>query len=303
MNQKDGTFKDQAIEVGAALSPDGKPQAGMGVGVGDYSHSGSMDILKTNFAGDTDSLYTNLGDGTFEDHTYESGLGVNTRYLGWGVGFFDFDNDGWLDIFMANGHVYPEVSQSRTEAPYREQKYLYRNLRNGRFEDISAKAGPGMTSAAAARGAAFGDFNNDGVLDIVINSVNEEPQLLKGESVAAEGPRSWIKFKLIGVKSNRTAIGARVKVTALTDTTTPGAKAFTQMGEVASGGSYFSQSDLRVHFGLGSAQKVDKVEIRWPNGNTDVLGALEANRLYTVQEGGKILKADDLTGAKGKKRR
>ncbi len=143
VNQKDGTFKDLAIEAGAALSPDGKPQAGMGVCVGDYNHSGNMDILKTNFAGDTDSLYTNLGDGTFEDHTYESGLGVNTRYLGWGVGFFDFDNDGWLDIFMANGHVYPEVNGSKTEAPYREQKYLYRNLRNGRFEDVSALAGPG----------------------------------------------------------------------------------------------------------------------------------------------------------------
>jgi len=303
MNQKDGTFKDQAIEAGAALSPDGRPQAGMGVGVGDSSHSGSMDILKTNFAGDTDSMYKNLGDGTFEDHTYESGLGVNTRYLGWGVGFLDFDNDGWLDIFMANGHVYPEVNGSRTEAPYREQKYLYRNLRNGRFEDVSAQAGSGMTSAVAARGAAFGDFNNDGVLDIAINCMNEEPQLLRGDSVLTDGPRNWIKFKLIGVKSNRTAIGARVKVTALTEPQTPGAKAFTQMGEVASGGSYFSQSDLRVHFGLDRAAKVDKVEIRWPNGNTDTLGALEANRLYTLQEGGKILKVEELSGAKSEKKR
>ena len=297
MNQKDGTFKDQAIELGAALSPDGKPQAGMGVGVGDSSHSGSMDILKTNFAGDTDSMYKNLGDGTFEDHTYESGLGVNTRYLGWGVGFFDFNNDGWLDIFMANGHVYPEVNGSRTEAPYREQKYLYRNLRNGRFEDVSAEAGPGMTSPVAARGAAFGDFNNDGVLDIAINCVNEGPQLLRGGEELGGLPLSWIKFKLIGVKSNRTAVGARVKVTA-TEQGVPGAKPITQMGEVASGGSYFSQSDLRVHFGLGAATKVDKVEIRWPNGNTDTLGALDANFLYTVQEGGKVLKVDPLAGVR-----
>jgi hypothetical protein len=294
MNQRNGTFKDEAIEAGAALSPDGKPQAGMGVGVGDYSHSGNMDILKTNFAGDTDSLYTNLGDGTFEDHTYESGIGVNTRYLGWGVGFLDFDNDGWLDIFMANGHVYPEVNGSRTEAPYREQKYLYRNLRNGRFEDVSAKAGPGMTSAVAARGAAFGDFNNDGIMDIAINCVNEGPQLLRGDNVLAGGPRHWIKFKLIGVKSNRTAIGARVKVTAKTEPANPAAEAFTQTAEVASGGSYFSQSDLRVHFGLDRAAKVDKVEIRWPSGAVDTLGPLEADRLYTVQEGGKVLKVEEL---------
>jgi hypothetical protein len=292
VNQKDGTFKDLAIEAGAALSPDGKPQAGMGVGVGDYNHSGNMDILKTNFAGDTDSLYTNLGDGTFEDHTYESGLGVNTRYLGWGVGFFDFDNDGWLDIFMANGHVYPEVNGSKTEAPYREQKYLYRNLRNGRFEDVSALAGPGMTSPAAARGAAFGDYDNDGVMDIAINCMNEEPQLLRGES---SWHRNWIKIKTVGVKSNRTGIGARVKVTAVTD---PAAKAFTQTSEVASGGSYFSQSDLRLHFGLDRAVKVDAVEIRWPSGQVDKLKDLDVNRLYTVEEGGKVLKVEELSGAK-----
>ncbi len=303
MNQKDGTFKDQAIEAGAALSPDGKPQAGMGVGVGDYAHSGNMDILKTNFAGDTDSLYTNLGDGTFEDHTYESGLGVNTRYLGWGVGFIDFDNDGWLDIFMANGHVYPEVNGSRTEAPYREQKYLYRNLRNGRFQDVSARAGEGMTSAAAARGAAFGDFNNDGLMDIVINCVNEGPQLLQCGPANGEAERNWIKFKLVGTKSNRTAIGARVKVTANTGTVAGpkggplNAQSFTQMAEVASGGSYFSQSDLRLHFGLGAAAKADKVEIRWPSGHADSFGDFEANRLYTIQEGGKVLQVEELLGA------
>src|SRR5487761_1231812 len=178
-NQKDGTFQDVAIEAGAALSPDGKPQAGMGVSVGDYNRDGYLDIIKTNFAGDTDSLYTNLGDGTFEDHTYLSGLGINTRYLGWGVGFFDMDNDGWLDIFTSNGHVYPEVNGSKTEAPYAEHKYLYRNLHNGRFQDVTDKAGPGITAAVPGRGCAFGVYDNDGVIDIVVNCVNTFPQLLR----------------------------------------------------------------------------------------------------------------------------
>ena len=289
VNQKDGTFKDQGIEAGAALSPDGKPQAGMGVGIGDYNHDGNLDILKTNFAGDTDSLYQNMGDGTFEDHTYESGLGVNTRYLGWGVGFLDFDNDGWLDIFMANGHVYPEVSGSRTEAPYKEQKYLYRNLRNGRFEDVSSLAGPGMTSPVASRGCAFGDYNNDGCMDVVINCVNDVPQLLRADSTWNRG---WIKIKTVGVKSNRTGVGARIRVTA--DIGGDG-KMVTQTDEVRSGGSYFSQSDLRVHFGLGAARNAT-VEVRWPSGQVDVLKSLDANRLYVVQEGGKILRAEEMKG-------
>jgi hypothetical protein len=292
-NQKDGTFKDVAIESGAAFSPDGKPQAGMGVSVGDYDRDGNLDVVKTNFAGDTDSLYTNLGDGTFEDHTYMSGLGINTRYLGWGVGFFDMDNDGWLDLFMSNGHVYPEVSGSKTEAPYAEHKYLYRNLRNGRFEDVSAKAGPGIMTAVAARGCAFGDYDNDGDVDIVVNCVNTYPQLLRCDAAVK---RNWIKVKAIGVKSNRTGIGARVTVTAKTD---PAAtKPLVQVDEVRSGGSYYSQNDLRLHFGLDKAEMVESVEIRWPSGQVDTWKSLAANKLYVLAEGGKLVKAEAMTGWK-----
>ncbi len=295
-NQKDGTFKDIGIEAGAALSPDGKPQAGMGVSIGDYNRDGKLDIVKTNFAGDTDSLYANLGGGNFEDRTYLAGLGVNTRYLGWGVGFFDMDNDGWLDILMSNGHVYPEVSSSKTEAPYAEHKYLYRNLHNGRYEDVSEKGGPGITSPVAGRGCAFGDYDNDGDLDVVVNCMNSLPQLLRCDS---QWKRSWIKVKAIGVKSNRTAIGARVRVMARTrkESSAP----LLQIDEVRSGGSYYSQNDLRLHFGLDQAQAVDLLEIRWPSGQIDSFRNLDVNRLYVIEEGAKtprsvVLKPAHLPG-------
>lgn len=295
-NQKNGTFKDEAIESGIAYSPDGKPQAGMGVSVGDFNRDGLLDIVKTNFAGDTDSLYQNLGDGTFEDHTYLSGLGVNTRYLGWGVGFFDPDNDGWLDIFISNGHVYPEVDNSHLEAPYAEHKYLYRNLRNGQFEEVTALAGPGITAEAPARGCAFGDTTNDGLVDVVVNCVNTYPQLLRCESIAqTEGSsktegvapphRNVIYIRTVGTKSNRTGIGARLTVTAENQ---PG-KPLKQIDEVRSGGSYYSQNDLRLRFGLDQATHAD-VEITWPSGTKDALKALAANQLYVIQEGGKVLK-------------
>jgi hypothetical protein len=289
-NQKDGTFKDLAIEAGIAYSPDGKPQAGMGVAVGDFNRDGLLDIVKTNFAGDTDSLYLNLGDGTFEDHTYLSGLGLNTRYLGWGVGFVDLDNDGWLDILISNGHVYPEVDGSHLDAPYAEHKYVYRNLRNGQFEDVTNLAGPGISDAVPARGCAFGDYNNDGTMDLVVNCVNALPQLLRCDSTIA---RHWIKLRLVGKKSNRTGIGARVTVTA---TTAPQAESgsckqpMQQIDELRSGGSYYSQNDLRMHFGLDRATKVDMVEIAWPSGVKDTLKDLAANHLYVIEEGGKILK-------------
>ena len=285
-NQKDGTFKDMAIEAGVAYSPDGKPQAGMGVSVGDFNRDGWLDIVKTNFAGDTDSLYQNLGDGTFEDHTYASGLGINTRYLGWGVGFFDMDNDGWLDILISNGHVYPEVDGSHIDAPYAQQKYLYRNLRNGQFEEVTSLAGPGITASAAARGCAFGDYDNDGDTDVVVNCVNALPQLLRCDTVPGSTPRNWIKVRVVGVKSNRSGIGARITVT----TGKSAGKPLVQVEEVRSGGSYFSQNDMRIHFGLDQAKVADEVEIRWPSGAVDRLSALPANSLYVVEEGGKVLK-------------
>jgi hypothetical protein len=292
LNQKDGTFKDVAIENGAALSAEAKPQAGMGVSIGDYNRDGNFDIVKTNFAGDTDSLYTNLGDGVFEDRTYPSGLGVNTRLLGWGVGFFDMDNDGWLDILMSNGHVYPEVDKSKADLKYAEHKYLYRNLRNGRFEEVTAQGGPGIVEAAPARGCAFGDYDNDGDIDIAVNCVNAIPQLLRCDSTLN---RNWIKIKMVGVKSNRTGIGSRVIVTAKTLATAE--KPLVQIDELRSGGSYYSQNDMRMHFGLEQATRVDTLEIRWLSGQVDQLKDLDVNRLYVIQEGGKILKVEALKAA------
>jgi hypothetical protein len=289
-NQKDGTFKDVAIEAGIAYSPDGKPQAGMGVAVGDFNRDGLLDIVKTNFAGDTDSLYENLGDGSFEDHTYLSGMGINTRYLGWGVAFVDLDNDGWLDIFISNGHVYPEVDGSHLDAPYAEHKYVYRNLRNGQFEDVTNRAGSGMTDAVPARGCAIGDYDNDGDMDVVVNCVNAVPQLLRCDMTI---PRNWIKVRVVGKKSNRTGIGARVTVTATTALQAVSGvckQPMQQIDEVRSGGSYYSQNDLRLHFGLDQAIKADTVEIAWPSGVKDVLHDLPANHLYIVEEGGKVLK-------------
>jgi hypothetical protein len=288
-NLKNGKFEDVAIASGAALSPDGKPQAGMGVSAGDYDHDGNLDIVKSNFAGDTHSLYRNQGDGNFEDVTFASGLGVNTKYLGWGCGFFDMDNDGWLDVLICNGHVYPEVEQLKTEAAYAQRKLLYRNLRNGRFEDVSFKAGPGISTPAPARGCAFGDFDNDGDLDIVVNTVNDYPQLIRCDSTTRN---NWIKVRTIGTKSNRSGIGARIRCVSRS---TESANSLEQIDEVRSGGSYFSQNDLRVHFGLGKAEKVDLIEIRWPSGQMDTIKNVIANRVIYVKEGAGIVKTDVFT--------
>ncbi|MHB8302960.1 MAG: CRTAC1 family protein [Acidobacteriaceae bacterium] len=288
-NQKNGTFKDVAIEDGVALSPDGSPQAGMGVAIGDYNHDGNLDILKTNFAGDTDSLYANLGDGNYEDRTYPSGLGTNTRFLGWGVGFFDMDNDGWLDILITNGHVYPEVNSSKTEAHYAEQKYLYRNLHNGRFQDVTQQGGPGIAAPVPGRGCAFGDYDNDGNIDIVVNCVNAYPQLLRCTS---EWKRNWIKIKTVGVRSNRTGIGARIRIEAKPSPNA--ALPLVQVDEVRSGGSYFSQNELRLHFGLDQAKVVDLIEIHWPSGLIDRHKNIAVNKSYIAVEGAKVLKEQRL---------
>jgi enediyne biosynthesis protein E4 len=283
-NKKNGKFEDVAIEAGCALSPDGKPQAGMGLAAADYDLDGNLDIVKTNFAGDTPSLYHNLGGGNFEDATFTAGLGAHTHFLGWGCGFFDFDNDGWPDILICNGHVYPEVEQLKTEAGYAQRKLLYRNLRNGRFADISLQVGPGISDPAACRGCAFGDFDNDGDLDVVVNTVNDFPQLLRCDSKLAN---NWIKVRTIGTKSNRSGIGARIACV----TRVPGeSKPHRQIDEVRSGGSYISQNDLRIHFGLGKAEQVDLLEIRWPSGQVDSINDVKANQLLFVKEGEGVIR-------------
>jgi hypothetical protein len=205
--------------------------------------------------------------------TFQAGLGRNTRFLGWGACFLDFDNDGWPDIFTCNGHVYPEVREKASESGYRERKVLYRNLGNGKFDDVSLQAGPGILEAVAGRGCALGDFDNDGDLDIVVNCVNDVPQLLRCDNTLRN---NWLKVKLAGTKSNRSGIGARVYCTP--------EGGHRQMDEVRSGGSYISQSDLRVHFGLGKAEKAD-LEVHWPSGLIDKIPATAVNRVVTVVEG------------------
>jgi hypothetical protein len=272
-NNGDGTFREIAIEAGVAFSADGKTQAGMGVAAADYNGDERFDIVKTNFAGDTPSLYRNLGHNFFEEVTYQSGRGRNTRFLGWGVGFLDFDNDGLADILLANGHVYPEVGESDVESGYRQRKVLYRNLGNGRFADVSLDGGAGILEAVPARGCAFGDFDNDGDIDVVVNCINDVPQLLRCDGSAGN---NWLKVKLVGVKSNRSAIGARVYCKP------EGGRR--QMDEVRSGGSYLSQNDLRTHFGLGRAEKAD-LDIHWPSGHVDRISRATANQVLKIVEG------------------
>ena len=271
-NRHDGTFEDIGVRAGCAYSQDGKPQAGMGVGVGDYDRNGWIDILKTNFAGDTTSLYANTGGGFCEDRTFDSGLGLNSRWLGWGAGFADFDNDGWLDILLTNGHVYPEVRGIRAEAGYEQRKVVYHNI-EGRFEDVSERLGPPATTPKAGRGTAFGDVDNNGTIDVVINNVHDVPDVFL---TTAPPDRHWLEVRLVGRPSNRSAIGARLRVVT---------GEVVQLGEVAGGGSYLSQNDLRVHVGLGSAALVDRLDIRWPNGREEQWTNLRADQLITLTEG------------------
>jgi hypothetical protein len=284
-NQKSGKFVDIAVEAGCGLSADGKPQAGMGISAGDIDHDGDFELIKTNFAGDTPTLYKAHEKLVFEDVTFAAGLGLYTKYLGWGNGFFDFDNDGWTDILICNGHVYPEVEQLKMEAGYAQRKILYRNLRNGKFQEVVG-AGPGIDDPTPSRGCAFGDFDNDGDVDFVINNVNTLPQLVRCDS---RTNNNWIKIKCIGTKSNRSAIGARVYC-AYRDSD---GKSQRQMDEVRSGSGYISQSDLRIHFGLGKAEKVELIEIRWPTGETETFKDLTPNRLYILKEGAGIEKVVD----------
>ena len=272
-NNHDGTFTDVAIRTGCAYSQDGRAQSGMGIAIADYDRNGTMDIFKTNFAGDTSTLYANTGDGSCDDRTFAAGIGLNTRWLGWGVGFLDLDGDGWFDLFLANGHVYPEVDRLKSEAGYKQRKVVYRNLGNGRFADVSEQLGPPVTTPKAARGAAFADFDNDGDVDVIVNNVHDTPDLFRLDRAT---PVHWIGVKLVGRQSNRDAIGALVRVI-----TADGE----QRQEVRGGGSYYSQSDFRLHFALGKAEVIERIVVRWPNGLQESFATVAVDRLHTLSEG------------------
>lgn len=281
-NNKNGTFTDVATEAGAAYSGDGKPQAGMGVSAGDFDGDGKIDIFKTNFSGDTSTLYRNMGKMVFDDVTFTAGIGLNTRWLGWGCGWLDFDNDSWLDILLVNGHVYPEVGKLTTEAGYAQRKVLYQNLRNGNFKDITEKIGGAILEPTASRGCAFGDYDNDGDIDVVINPVNATPDLIRCDSMTKN---NWITIKAIGTKSNRSGIGAHLKVEFEEDK-----KIRSLVDEVRSGGSYYSQNDLRVHFGLGNATKIKSIEVKWLSGEIDKISDVASNQIITIKEGAGLVK-------------
>jgi hypothetical protein len=278
-NNHDGTFTDVGLESGVALNEDGMEQAGMGLGIGDYNLDGSLDILKTHFADDTAVLYRNDAKGSFEDVTNIAGLGVETRYISWGAGIFDFDNDGYPDLFWVTGSVYPEIEAALPNYPFKSPRILFRNLRNGKFEELLDQAGPGVAAAHASRGCAFGDFDNDGDIDMLIMNLNEPPSLLRND---VSGDAHWLKVKLIGTKSNRSAIGARV-------TAHYGGKL--QAQEVLSQASFYSANDLRLHFGLGGAEKVD-LDVRWPCGGNERIANVPADHLVTVREGAGVIKSE-----------
>jgi hypothetical protein len=277
-NNGDGTFREIAGPAGCAFNEAGVALSGMGVGVGDYDGDGWFDIVRTNFSGQVTTMYRSNGDGTFNDASYPSGLGINTRYVGFGVGFLDFDNDGRKDLFQVNGHVYPAIARRKMHVTYPEPKLLYRNRGDGRFEDISTAAGRAVTSPRIGRGCAFGDFDNDGDIDILINNLDGPPSLLRND---VQTSNHWLMIKCVGARSNRSAIGARVKVTA-------GQR--TQISEVMSGSGYYSHNDLRLHFGLGPESKAGLVEVSWPSGARDVLRNVPTNRLIVVREGSGIIK-------------
>jgi enediyne biosynthesis protein E4 len=274
-NNHDGTFSEQGMDRGVALSEDGMEQAGMGLGIGDFRLDGNLHIVKTHFAEDTSVVYVNDGKGDFRDMTLRSGLGVETRFVSWGAGVADLDNDGNPDIFLVTGGIYPEVEKKLPNSPYKTPRVIFRNIGKGQFEELLDEAGPGVAASHSSRGCAFGDFDNDGDVDILIVNQNEPPSLLRND---VTGGHHWIKIKLTGVQSNRSAIGARV-------TAHYGGK--TQAQEVLSQSSYLSVNDSRLHFGLGPATAAD-LEIRWPSGQVEKLPGVAANRLIYVTEGSGI---------------
>jgi hypothetical protein len=271
-NNRDSTFTDVAVPSGAAYNEHGNPQAGMGAAIADVDGDGLLDLLKTHFADDIPALYRNLGRGLFEDIATTAGLAVQNRHVEWGAGMPDLDNDGFADVLYVTGHVYPEVERVQPQYPHRGPRIVFRNLGNARFEDVTAASGEGATTPRSSRGAAFGDYDNDGDVDVLVMNMNARPSLLRNDYA---GPGRWLMVRLEGTASNRSAIGATVVVTAA------GRR---QARAVVSQSSYYSHDDLRLHFGLGSAARADRVEVRWPNGTTSVLTDVSADQLIHIRE-------------------
>ena len=276
MNNRDGTFREEGVLRGAALNADGVAQAGMGVGVGDYKLDGHLDILKTHFADDRNILYYNDGKAYFQDATIASRIGVETRYVCWGAGIIDLDNDGYPDLFLTTGHVDPKIEKKLPQYPNKTPRVVFRNLGQGLFEELIREAGPGVAAAHCSRGCAFGDFDNDGDVDVLIVNLNEPPSLLRND---LSGKSNWIKVKLEGVKSNRSAIGTRVLAHY---------EGKTQAAAVLSQASFFSCNDPRLHFGLGPAVSAD-LEIFWPSGLHETYKGVAANKLVTIRESAGIV--------------
>jgi hypothetical protein len=276
-NNHDGTFTEVGMEAGCSVNGDGLEQANMGVAVGDYDADGYLDLFLPHFSEDTPILYHNMKGEFFDDLTSAAGLAVNTQYVCWGVDFTDLDNDGWLDIVHVNGTVYPEVEKAYPDYKFKQPRVVYRNLGNGSFEEVSDLCGEAVLEPHSSRGCAFGDFDNDGNMDVLVWNMSEPPSLLKNEN---RSDNHWLSVKAVGTKSNRSAIGARITVTA-------GGRR--QIHEVLSGSSYISQSDLRRHFGLGPVRRADEIEIRWPSGQVDKVTGVDADQFVTVLEGGGLL--------------
>ena len=272
-NNRDGTFKDVAMLAGVAVSEDGREQAGMGTAAGDFDGDGHQDLVKTNFIGDTANLYQNGGNGTFSDWVHTAGLAMNTRFLGWGVALLDYDNDGLLDLFMVNGHVYPEVEAIYPDEPYRQPRVLFRNVGKGRFTDVSASTGTDIVERHSGRGLAVGDFDNDGDLDIFVNNMNEPPSLLENRG---GNSNHFLSIKTVGTQSNRNGLGTLITISV---------SGRTQIAEVRSGSSFMSNNDLRMHFGLNQAQQADWLELKWPSGRVERIKDIKTNQFITVVEG------------------
>jgi enediyne biosynthesis protein E4 len=273
-NLGNGKFEEIGYESGTAFSNDGAEQASMGIAVGDYNHTGRPSLYVTNFEDENDDLYRNDGDWNFSEQSYESRLAVaSLPWVKWGTAFVDLDNDGWLDLITVDGHVYPQTDMMPSGSGYRQPKLLSMNQGDGTFCDASTQAGPALMEKRVSRGLAVGDLFDDGNMDVVVNDLDGSPMILRNHGFPG---RHWVSFELVGTKSNRMALNARVRITA---------GGMTQTDEVHSGGSYLSQNDLRLHFGLGSATKIDTVEIFWPSGATDKISNLAADQFYSVLEG------------------